>query len=237
MTKIETNKKKPIIELKDICKSYGTEDVKTVVLKHINLQVYEGEFVAIMGPSGSGKSTLMNIMGFLDVPNCGEYFFEGKKVTTFDENFLADIRNKKIGFIFQSFYLLPRMTALDNVKLPMIYANIPSHEQQRIAMEILTSVGLGDRTDHRPNELSGGQQQRVAIARAMVNEPKILLADEPTGNIDTKSSKEIMTVFKKLNEEGHTLIIITHDKNVAGYANRVVNIKDGEIIKDEKRNK
>ncbi len=226
-----------LIELNEISKVYDMGRVQTMALNNVSLTIDKGEFVAIMGPSGSGKSTMMNIMGFLDVPDEGDYIFNGEKFTDFDENSLADIRNNEIGFVFQSFYLLPRMTAMENVRLPMIYAGIPSKKQQELASDALKSVNLLDRADHRPNEMSGGQQQRVAIARALTNTPKIIFADEPTGNLDSKSGKEVMSIFQKLNDEGATIILVTHDKPTAAYAHRVITLKDGEIISDERSKK
>ncbi len=221
-----------LIKLKDVKKDYVTGEVVTKVLKGLTFEIDEGEFVAIMGPSGSGKSTLMNIMGFLDVPTSGDYFFENQKVTAFDENSLADIRNQKVGFVFQSFQLLPRMTAMENVRLPMIYAKVPDHEQISRAEKMLKSVGLGHRLNNRPNELSGGEQQRVAIARALVNNPRILFADEPTGNLDSKVSSEIMSIIKELHQEKNTIVMITHDRRVAKQAERIISLKDGAIVKE-----
>ncbi len=224
-------KHKEIIKLKGIYKNYGSGRAITKVLHNISLSIHEGDFVAIMGASGSGKSTLMNILGFLDVPTKGSYEFNGKKVTAFDETTLATIRNEMIGFVFQSFYLLPRLSALENVQMPMIYANKKEEDQQERSKEVLTSLGLEDRIYYKPNELSGGQQQRVAIARALSNEPKIILADEPTGNVDSKSSKEIMEILQKLNKQDKTIILITHNKTIAKYANKIIKIKDGIIAK------
>ena len=224
-------KHKEIIKLTGIYKNYGSGKAITKVLHDIALTVNEGDFIAIMGASGSGKSTLMNILGFLDVPTKGSYEFDGKKVTAFDEDTLAKIRNERIGFVFQSFYLLPRLTALENVQMPMVYANASEVDQDKRAKELLSSLGLKDRFDYKPNELSGGQQQRVAIARALSNEPKIILADEPTGNVDSKSSKEIMSILQELNKQGKTIILITHNKKIADYANKVIKIKDGVISK------
>lgn len=223
-----------LIELKKICKNYLIGEVQTPILKNIDLTINEGEFVAIMGPSGSGKSTLMNILGFLDSPTHGTYTFDNKKVENFSEVALAEIRNKKIGFVFQSFYLLPRLTALDNVKLPLIYGQVPPKEQEKKATEALTKVGLADRLNNNPNQLSGGQQQRVAIARALSNDPKIIFADEPTGNLDSHSSDEILKIFERLNKEGKTIIMVTHSRTIAKEANRIITIKDGEIISDKK---
>lgn len=224
-----------LIELKNIKKTYCTGKVETKALKEATLKIEEGEFVSIMGPSGSGKSTLMNIMGFLDVATKGTYKFENKKITAFDEESLAEIRNKKIGFIFQAFYLLPRISALDNVKLPMIYANLKDKEQDKRAKAALKAVGLGKRMDYKPNELSGGEQQRVAIARSLANKPKMIFADEPTGNLDSKSSSEIMKILTDLNKEGTTIIMVTHNRSIAKYSRRVISLKDGLIVSDKQK--
>ena len=218
-----------ILELNHIYKDYVQGSMVVPVLKDVTLHVEEGEYVAIMGPSGSGKSTLMNIVGCLDLPTKGEYKLDGVDVLLQKENELADIRLNKIGFVFQTFQLLPRQTALENVALPLIYAGISKKERNRLAAEALDRVGLSDRLSFVPNQLSGGQQQRVAIARAMVNKPKILLADEPTGALDSKSGKQVMELFAKLNEEGVTVIMITHDGEIARHAGRTVDIFDGEI--------
>lgn len=218
-----------ILELNHIYKDYIQGSMVVPVLKDVTLHVEEGEYVAIMGPSGSGKSTLMNIVGCLDLPTKGEYKLDGVDVLFQKENELADIRLNKIGFVFQTFQLLPRQTALENVALPLIYAGIPKKERNRLAAEALDRVGLSDRLSFVPNQLSGGQKQRVAIARAMVNKPKILLADEPTGALDSKSGKQVMELFEKLNEEGVTVIMITHDSEIARHARRTVDIFDGEI--------
>ncbi|MDE6908198.1 MAG: ABC transporter ATP-binding protein [Lachnospiraceae bacterium] len=218
-----------ILELNHIYKDYVQGSMVVPVLKDVTLHVEEGEYVAIMGPSGSGKSTLMNIVGCLDLPTKGEYKLDGVDVLLQKENELADIRLNKIGFVFQTFQLLPRQTALENVALPLIYAGIPKKERNRLAAEALDRVGLSDRLSFVPNQLSGGQKQRVAIARAMVNKPKILLADEPTGALDSKSGKQVMELFAKLNEEGVTVIMITHDGEIARHAGRTVDIFDGEI--------
>lgn len=221
-----------VITLKDIDKYYGRGSSVVAALKKINLNIAQGEIIAIMGPSGSGKSTLMNIIGCLDRPTRGIYEFNGHNVNKLNDNQLAELRNKHIGFVFQNFNLLPRAIALANVELPMIYAGIPKRKRRRVAMELMEVVGLKDRAFHKPNELSGGQKQRVAIARSLVNHPSILLADEPTGNLDTQSGTEIMQLFETLNSIGVTVVLVTHDRDVANYARRVVYIRDGEIISD-----
>lgn len=222
----------PLIELKDVHKIYGSDGAETHALSGADLKINEGEFLAIIGHSGSGKSTLMNIIGFLDVVSKGEYFFKGQNVTVYTEDELAAIRNKEIGFVFQSFNLLTRTTSIDNVRVPLIYAGVSDEEQVERATSALKAVGLENRLHHVPNQLSGGQQQRVAIARALINNPSIILADEPTGNLDTKSGVEIMRIFKKLNDDGHTIILITHEKNIAAQARRIVEIADGKIVGD-----
>jgi putative ABC transport system ATP-binding protein len=224
---------KKIIECKDICKTYINEDVSTTVLKNITFSIKEGEFVAIVGPSGSGKSTLMHILGALDSPTSGEYYLDGDDVSKLSEDELAEVRSKKIGFVFQSFNLLARATVIHNVKLPLIYANIPLAEREALALKALGSAGMDkERYYNRSNQLSGGQMQRVAIARALINNPPILLADEPTGNLDQKTGRVVLQTFQELNDEGRTIILITHDRYVAEHADRIINIRDGEIIED-----
>ncbi len=224
-----------LIELKNITKSYPLDGLNLKILKGISLQINTGEFVAIMGPSGSGKSTLMNILGCLDKPSSGHYMLDGKNVEKLSSDELAEIRNQKIGFVFQGFNLLSRTSALENVELPMVYANVPAEERQTRAIKALKQVGLEKRMYHQPNQLSGGQQQRVAIARAVVNEAPIIFADEPTGNLDTKMSVEIMELFTKLNKDlGRTIILVTHEEDIALYADRIIKIVDGEIHSDEK---
>ncbi|MFR7897927.1 ABC transporter ATP-binding protein [Turicibacter sanguinis] len=221
-----------ILSMKSIVKSYVLGDEEQVVLKGINFRVNEGEFVSILGPSGSGKSTMMNIIGCLDCSTSGSYILSGQDIKDLNENELADIRSHEIGFVFQSFRLLPRLTALQNVELPMIYAGIPSHERKVKAKEMLERVGLANRIHHYPNQLSGGQQQRVAIARAISTNPTILLADEPTGALDQKTSNQVMSLFKELNQEGRTIIMITHDETIAKEASRIVRILDGNLLEE-----
>lgn len=224
---------KPLIQLKNIHKSYPLDGFDLEILKGINLEIKAGEFVAIMGPSGSGKSTLMNILGCLDTPTSGEYVLDGENIEHLSGDELAEIRNRKIGFVFQGFNLLSRTSALENVELPMIYAGIDDKERKERAEKALNSVGLHERMNHQPNQLSGGQQQRVAIARAIVNEAPIIFADEPTGNLDTKMSVEIMDLFSKLNENLHrTIILVTHEEDIALFAKRIIKIVDGEIHSD-----
>jgi len=223
---------KPIIQTKNLTKIYKTGVVETVALSDVSFQINEGEFVAIMGPSGSGKSTLMHILGALDKPTSGEYILDGERVEKLSDDKLADIRNRKIGFIFQAYNLLPRTTSLKNVMLPMIYAGVPREERAERAKKFLGMVGLGDRMDHTSNQISGGQQQRVAIARALVLSPSILLADEPTGNIASVQAEEIMAIFQKLNDEGHTIVMITHEPDIAEHAKRVIHLRDGKIFDD-----
>ncbi|MGG3898171.1 ABC transporter ATP-binding protein [Aeribacillus composti] len=222
-----------MIKLEDVTKSYRNGKETMDVLKKINLEIRQGDFVAIMGPSGSGKSTLMNIIGCLDRPTSGAYYFEGKDISSLDDQELAKIRNKKIGFVFQQFHLLPRLSALKNVELPMIYAGIGKKQRDELAKQALIKVGLGDRIQHMPNELSGGQKQRVAIARAIVNNPKLILADEPTGSLDTKTSEAIMEQFTMLNKEGTTIIVVTHEHEVAQFAKRTIVVRDGEILQED----
>ena len=223
----------PILKMTDICKDYqqGKEPVR--VLKNINLTVEKGDYLAIMGPSGSGKTTLMNLIGCLDVPTSGSYELDGKDLKDLTDDELADIRNKHLGFVFQRFHLLPKMTALDNVALPLLYGDVPLKERRERAMEALKSVGLEDRMDFLPNQLSGGQCQRVAIARAMVGKPDLLLADEPTGALDTKSGNQIMEIFRKLSDEGMTIIMITHEPGIAECADKIYKILDGELYTGE----
>jgi putative ABC transport system ATP-binding protein len=222
-----------IIDVAHISKVYMTGDLETIALGDISFTIQKGEFVAIMGPSGSGKSTLMHILGALDLPTSGTYILDGENVENLSDDQLADIRNRKIGFIFQAFNLLPRTTALQNVSLPMIYAGIPKEKREKQAEKLLTLVGLGHRINHTSNQLSGGQMQRVAIARALTMNPAILLADEPTGNIASAQAEEIMAIFQNLNDAGHTVIMITHESDIAAHAKRVLYIRDGKIVKDE----
>lgn len=221
------------IEIKHLSKTYKTGDLETVALSDVSFKVNKGEFVAIMGPSGSGKSTLMHILGALDLPTNGEYFLDGENVSKLSDDELADVRNKKIGFVFQSFNLLPRTTALKNVCLPMVYAGIEKEKRINTAKKYLEMVGLSNRIEHTSNQLSGGQQQRVAIARALVMSPSIILADEPTGNIASIQAEEIMHIFQKLNGSGNTIIMITHEPDIAHFAKRIIHIKDGTIVEDE----
>uniref|UniRef100_A0A7C5Z315 ABC transporter ATP-binding protein n=1 Tax=Caldicellulosiruptor owensensis TaxID=55205 RepID=A0A7C5Z315_9FIRM len=221
-----------MIELIDIYKIYKMGDTDVYALNGVNLKIEKNEFVAILGPSGSGKSTLMNIIGCLDTPTSGTYILDGNEVSKLSDNQLAEIRNRKIGFVFQQFNLIAQLTALENVELPLIYQGISASKRHRLAREALERVGLSDRLNHRPRQLSGGQQQRVAIARALVTNPPIILADEPTGNLDSKSGAEIMQIFKELHAQGNTIVLITHDNNIAAQAKRIVRISDGQIIED-----
>ncbi|NVK27227.1 MAG: ABC transporter ATP-binding protein [Flavobacteriia bacterium] len=225
---------KPVIELRGIKRNFamGTHTVK--VLKGIDLTIEKGEYVALMGPSGSGKSTLMNLLGCLDTPTAGEYTLNGQDVSRLSSDELADIRNKEIGFVFQTFNLLPRQSALENTALPLVYAGMAKSKRSERASEVLEQVGLGDRMDHQPSQLSGGQRQRVAVARALVNNPSLILADEPTGNLDTKTSVEIMALFNEIHKNGNTLIVVTHEEDIAQHAHRIIRLRDGMIESDTK---
>jgi putative ABC transport system ATP-binding protein len=223
-----------IIDIRNITKTYHMGDIEVKALRGVSFTAEKGEFIAVMGASGSGKSTMMDIMGCLASPSSGEYYLEDEEVSNLSDNRLAEIRNRKIGFVFQSFNLLPRTTALHNVELPLIYGGTSRKERRKKAFESLEAVGLADRVDHKSNELSGGQIQRVAIARALVNNPSLIFADEPTGNLDTKSSGEIMSIFERLNEEGSTLVMVTHEPEIAQHAQRVIQLRDGLISKDER---
>ena len=223
-----------VIVLKDIVKTFVMGDTVLDALDHVNFSVEEGDFVAIMGPSGSGKSTMMNILGCLDRPTSGEYHLDGREVASLSDDELARTRNKKIGFVFQNFNLLSKLTAQENVALPLVYAGVPEEERMERARKALESVGLGDRLDHKPMEMSGGQRQRVAIARALINDPAIVMADEPTGNLDTKSSYEIMDIFKSLNAEGRTLVMVTHEPDIGRQTKRILVMRDGHLNSDER---
>ena len=225
-------KVKEVIRLEDVYKIYRVGSQEVRALDGVSLSVYKNEYVAIMGPSGSGKSTLMNILGCLDSPDSGRYVLNGVDVSEMDDGELADVRNREIGFVFQSFNLLPRYNALENVALPMVYAGVPAGERREKAAQALRSVGLEDRMDHRPNELSGGQRQRVALARALINNPSIILADEPTGNLDTHTSVEIMRLFDEIYRNGNTVIVVTHEEDIAAYAHRVIRLRDGRVESD-----
>jgi putative ABC transport system ATP-binding protein len=222
-----------LIRLQSICRHYEMGSETVHALRGVSLTIERGEYVAIMGPSGSGKSTLMNVLGCLDTPSSGTYELNGENVSEMDDDELADIRNREIGFVFQTFNLIPRSSALRNVELPLIYAGMDVDERREVALAALDDVGLGDRVHHKPNEMSGGQRQRVAIARALVNRPSILLADEPTGNLDTRTGDEILELFESLSAKGNTLLVVTHEENVARHARRVIRIRDGLVASDE----
>lgn len=224
-----------VIELKDIMKTYVMGDSVVHALDHVFVQISRGEFTSIMGPSGSGKSTMMNILGCLDRPTSGEYYLDGKEIAGYDDDELAHTRNAKIGFVFQNFNLLPKLTAQANVALPLIYAGVDEEERMERAKKALEAVGLGERIEHKPTEMSGGQRQRVAIARALINNPAIIMADEPTGNLDTKSSYEIMDIFKAMNESGKTVVMVTHEPDIAEQTKRILVMRDGKIVSDEWR--
>ncbi len=222
---------KVVIEVKNLCKDYGKGDIMVHALRDVSVSINQGEFVAIMGPSGSGKTTFMNTLGCLDKPTAGQYFLDGKNVADLDDNQLAEVRNQYIGFVFQQFNLLPRQSALRNVELPLQYAGVKN--RHAIAAEALNRVGLSQRMEHRPNELSGGQQQRVAVARAIVNNPVMILADEPTGNLDSRTTEEILALFQALNRDGKTIIVVTHEEEVARHCKRVLRFRDGRLVMDE----
>ena len=224
-----------LIRVQDVWKTYQVGDQQVHALRGLSLDVEKGEYTALMGPSGSGKSTLMNMLGCLDTPTSGKYHLAGEDVGTLDDDALADIRNRRIGFVFQTFNLMPRYTALENVALPMVYAGLGTAERTARAQEVLHQVGLGDRMDHKPNELSGGQRQRVAVARALVNRPDLLLADEPTGNLDTKTSIEIMALFEEIHAAGNTVIVVTHEEDIAAHAHRIVRLRDGVVSNDDQQ--
>ena len=224
-----------LIAVQDVWKTYTVGEQKVHALRGLTVNIAQGEYTALMGPSGSGKSTLMNMLGCLDTPTSGKYHLANEDVGALDDNALADIRNRRIGFVFQTFNLMPRYTALENVALPLVYAGVSKAEREARAKEVLSQVGLGDRMDHRPNELSGGQRQRVAVARALVNRPDLLLADEPTGNLDTKTSLEIMALFGEIHNAGNTVVLVTHEEDIAKYARRVVRLRDGVVHADEQK--
>lgn len=222
-----------MIRVTDLSKTYRPDKNPVYALQEINIHVLPGEYVAVMGPSGSGKSTFMNLLGCLDTPTAGSYWLDGQEVSTLNKDELALIRNQKIGFVFQNFNLLPRMTALRNVEIPMLYAGVSAQERQERAREALEKVGMSQRADHRPNEMSGGQNQRVAIARALVNRPPVLLADEPTGNLDSKTSEEIMAIFDQLHQDGATIVVVTHERDIALHSQRILHFRDGHLEKEE----
>lgn len=224
-----------VIKLEDIMKTYVMGDAVVHALDHVSVEIGVGEFTSIMGPSGSGKSTMMNMLGCLDRPTSGCYYLDGKEIAGYSDDELARTRNAKIGFVFQNFNLLPRLTAQVNVALPLVYAGVDEDERLERAQKALEAVGLGDRLDHKPNEMSGGQRQRVAIARALINTPAIIMADEPTGNLDTKSSYEIMDIFQKMNEEGKTVVMVTHEPDIAEQTKRILTMRDGKLVSDEWR--
>jgi len=228
---------KEMIKASHLTKIYKTGEIEVVALDDVSFEIKKGEFVAIVGPSGSGKSTLMHLLGALDVPTKGEYYLDGEKIVDLDDDQLAEIRNKKIGFIFQAYNLLPRTSALKNVMIPMMYAGIPQDKRVRRARKLLEAVGLKDRLYHTPAQLSGGQQQRVAIARSLAMDPAIILADEPTGNIATKQALEIMKIFSDLNQKGNTIVMITHEEDIAEFAKRIISLRDGRIVSDKKNKK
>ena len=221
-----------LIEVKKLAKIYGEDGVKTKALDEVNFSIDRGEFLAIMGPSGSGKSTLLHILGFLDEQTRGSYVFDGKERIGYSKDEMARLRNEKMGFVFQSFNLLPRISVLDNVKLPLLYSDVPEIDWDKKAKQALDKVGLSHRLEHEPSQLSGGERQRVAIARALINEPEVIFADEPTGNLDSKSGEAVMKIFEDLHREGHTVIVITHDKNIADHTERIILIKDGRVESD-----
>jgi putative ABC transport system ATP-binding protein len=227
--------RQPLIKLEAVAKVYRMGDVEVAAMRGVSLDVHEGEFVAVMGASGSGKSTLMNIVGCLDRPTSGRYLLAGEDVSRLDRDALAEIRSRTLGFVFQTFNLLSRTSALENVELPMLYSGVRGRDRRRRAQEALTRVGLGERLDHRPNQMSGGQQQRVAIARALVTNPKLILADEPTGNLDSRTSIEIMALFQELWHQGITLVLVTHEQDIAEFASRVVVMKDGLVLSDKRQ--